>query len=46
MTRRSFPDAVADSDLLHALVDSVSDRFQAAWDETRPDRTSRPEPDV
>jgi AcrR family transcriptional regulator len=46
MTRRSFPDAVADSDLLHALVDSVSDRFQAAWDETRPDRTSRPGPDV
>ena len=46
MTRRSFPDPVADSDLLNALVDTVQDRFQAAWDATLPHRASRPEPDV
>ncbi len=46
MTRHSFPDPVADRDLLDALVETVFDRFQAAWEATIPDRTSRPEPDV
>jgi AcrR family transcriptional regulator len=46
MTRRSFPDPVADSDVIDSLVDVVHARFQAAWDATIPGRMSHQEPDA
>jgi hypothetical protein len=46
MTRRSFPDPVADGDVIDELVEMVHSRFHAARDATIPGRMPHPEPDA